>query len=176
MRFGYFLVFFYLFYFESKQIMAQISQASESLERQVRIGAYISGVTHLFEGSQGEDDLLADFFPLRSFGVPVGINFWINHDLAFSIEFVPEVNVEDGLEMEKLLFHPGFIWILSNRTSFAARLAFDTSGSVGFTPVLGYNIIQLEQSSVSLGIPFPIRFGNDMPLMIAIGLQLGWGF
>ncbi|KFD38301.1 hypothetical protein AT05_10880 [Schleiferia thermophila str. Yellowstone] len=154
------------------QVVSRGVETQKPVQREIRIGAYISCVTHLYE-TMGQKHA---FLPLQSFGVPVGINLWFDRDIAFSIEFVPDVGVGGHILMDNFLFHPGFIRSLSDRANIALRLAFDTSGRIGLTPVLGYKLFSINQSSVSLSIPFPMRFGNGLPASFATGVQLGWGF
>jgi hypothetical protein len=171
LRYSYSVLIYVIILCLPSQAFSQVGITEKSFQEETQIGAYISSVTHLFE-AMGQDN---NFLPFQLIGVPVGVNFWLNKQFTFSIEFVPEVRLQESVRMENFLFHPGFIWNFSERTNLAMRLAFDTSGRIGFTPVLGYKLIPLNQSSVALGIPFPLRFGNNLPPQFAIGLQLGWG-
>lgn len=60
-----------------------------------RVGAYFSVVTHIvdYDFKKGNTDIL----PLHSVGFPVGVNFWVAKNFAFSIEFVPSVRLKGHL-------------------------------------------------------------------------------
>lgn len=110
-------------------------------------------------------------------GMPLGINIWKSKKIGFSFEVVPYVRAENGSsKMSNLLIHPGVLVSLGSGFTFAGRLAFETSGRYGITPVLNKIIIKNKASSFFAAIPVPFRFGNDKPFSTTIAFQFGLAF
>jgi hypothetical protein len=78
--------------------------------------------------------------------------------------------------MSNLLIHPGVLVSLGNGYTFAGRLAFETSGRYGLTPVLNKVIIKNKSSSLFAAVPVPFRFGNDRPFSATVAFQFGLAF
>lgn len=110
-------------------------------------------------------------------GLPLGINLWKSKRIGFSLEMVPYVRAENGSSrMSNLLLHPGVLVSLGNGFTFAGRLAFETSGRYGFTPVLNKVIIKNKTSSFFVALPLPCRFGNNKPSSATVAFQFGLAF
>jgi len=110
-------------------------------------------------------------------GMPIGINLWKSKKVGFSFEVVPYVRAENGTsKMSNLLIHPGVLVSLGNGFTFAGRLAFETSGRYGVTPVLNKVIIKNKNSSFFAAVPVPFRFGNDRPFSTTVAFQFGLAF
>jgi hypothetical protein len=110
-------------------------------------------------------------------GMPLGINLWKSKSIGFSFEVVPYIRAENGTsKMSNLLIHPGVLVSLGNGYTFAGRLAFETSGRYGFTPVLNKVIIKNKSSSFFAAVPVPFRFGNDRPFSATVAFQFGLAF
>ena len=56
--------------------------------------------------------------------------------------------------------------------TFIGRMAFETNGRFGYTPVFNKVVIKGKNASFFLSIPIPVRFGNNIPSSITTGLQL----
>jgi len=107
-------------------------------------------------------------------GFPVGINFLQSDKIAYSIEFVPTISVNDSSSnVTGLLFHPGVIYRNIGGFNFLTRLAFNTNGRYGFTAVINRPIIKKEKVTYFLAMPIPFRFGNDLPTSVTFGFQFG---
>ncbi|HEX8018084.1 MAG TPA: hypothetical protein VF465_22870 [Flavobacterium sp.] len=105
---------------------------------------------------------------------PMGINLWKTSKIGFSFEIVPTIKDEDGVsKSSNLTFHPGVLVPLGSGFSFAGRVAFETSGRYGFTPVFNKTLIKSENCSYYAALPLPVRFGNDKPATFTIGFQFG---
>lgn len=78
--------------------------------------------------------------------------------------------------MSNLLFHPGLLFPIGKGTVIAARMAFETSGRYGFTPVLNKVIKKNKNSNFFIALPLPVRFGNNSPSTFTIAFQLGISF
>ena len=110
-------------------------------------------------------------------GLPLGLNLWKGKRIGFSFEVVPYIRAGHGTsKMSNLLIHPGVLVSLGNGFTFAGRLAFETSGRYGFTPVLNKVIIRNKNSSFFAAVPIPFRFGNDSAFTTTVAFQFGLAF
>lgn len=110
-------------------------------------------------------------------GMPTGINIWKTKNVGFSMELVPFIKAENGTsKMYNLLFHPGILLRLADGFTFAGRIAFETSGRYGVTPVFNKVIKRNKLSSYYIAVPIPARFGNNLPNSIGTGVQFGIAF
>lgn len=110
-------------------------------------------------------------------GFPTGINIWKSAKIGFSFEVVPNLKAEDGHDkVTNLLFHPGVLVALGKGYTFAGRVAFESSGRYGFTPVINKTVIKSENCSYFVALPLPVRFGNDHPATFTAGFQFGIAF
>jgi hypothetical protein len=60
--------------------------------------------------------------------------------------------------------------------TFIGRMAFETNGRFGVTPVFNKVIKKGKDASLFVSLPIPVRFGNDLPGSIGAGLQVGVAF
>ena len=110
-------------------------------------------------------------------GFPTGLNIVKNDKIAFSFELTPFIKSENGTtKSSNLLFHPGIIYSLTSCNRISCRAAFESSGRYGFTIVLGRVIVKKNSCSYFVAVPFPVRFGNDLPSSIGISAQIGISF
>lgn len=140
-----------------------------------RIAGYV-GILHplVTFSSNGTETNFDQYYAV---GMPVGINIWKNAGIGFSAEFVPTVRAEKGSsKMSNFTFHPGILVALGKGFTFAGRVAFETSGRYGLTPVINKTVIKGKNSSMFAAVPLPLRFGNDKPTSFGIGFQFGIAF
>jgi len=134
------------------------------------------GILHplvTFSGSETS----VNFRDYYTIGFPTGINIWKSSKIGFSFEVVPNIKADDGVsKMNNFLFHPGVLVALGKGYTFAGRLAFETSGRYGFTPVFNKTVIKSENCSYFVAIPLPVRFGNDKATSFTAGFQFGIAF
>lgn len=110
-------------------------------------------------------------------GMPIGINIWKTSKIGFSSEIVPFIRATaNGSEVNNVLFHPGILVALGRGFTFAGRLAFETSGRYGLTPVFNKVVKKTNSSSYFLAVPLPIRFGKELPFSGGLGFQFGIAF
>lgn len=110
-------------------------------------------------------------------GFPVGVNTWKSSRLGYSLEIVPFIRSENGISrVSNVLFHPGVLLGLGKGYTLAGRLAFETAGRYGITPVLNKIVKRSAQTSYFVAIPLPVRFGNDRPAGVTIAFQFGIAF
>lgn len=107
-------------------------------------------------------------------GFPIGLNLWKTRQLGFSVEVVPLIRAENGAsKVSNVLFHPGVLVNLGHDFTLATRLAFETSGRYGFTPVLNKIVRKGPTNSYFVAVPLPVRFGNDHAASFTVGFQFG---
>lgn len=110
-------------------------------------------------------------------GMPIGINIWKNKKIGFSFEIVPIIKSDKEIsKVNNVLIHPGVLIRLKNEFTFAGRLAFETAGRYGFTPILSKAIGVHNDYNYYVSVPVPIRFGNDKTASVTIGLVFGIAF
>lgn len=110
-------------------------------------------------------------------GMPIALNVWKNKTIGFSFEIVPTIKSDDEVsKVSNILIHPGILVKLKHEFTFAGRVAFETSGRYGFTPVLSKAIGIHKDYNYYISLPLPVRFGNDKPTSFTVGLQFGISF
>nr|WP_294931105.1 hypothetical protein [uncultured Flavobacterium sp.] len=149
-----------------------IYTASYSQTTYPKINGYVGIMHPIVTFSEGETTTNFDGHYVVAF--PIGINLWKTSKVGFSFEIVPTIKDEDGVsKSSNLTFHPGVLVPLGSGFSFAGRVAFETSGRYGFTPVFNKTLIKSENCSYYAALPLPARFGNDKPATFTIGFQIG---
>ena len=137
-----------------------------------KVAAYV-GILHPLV-TVDEDQTVKNFDGFYIGGLPTGINIWKSAKVGFSAEFVPFIRADKtGSKMNNFLFHPGVLLALGKGWTFAGRLAFETGGRYGFTPVLNKIVKKNKNSGYFVAIPLPARFGNDHAASFGIGFQFG---
>jgi hypothetical protein len=137
-----------------------------------RMAAYLGILHPIVTASRTGWD--ANFSDRYVVGFPIGINLWKTPKLGFSVEIVPTIRAENGTSrVANVLFHPGVLVNLGRDFTLASRLAFETSGRYGFTPVLNKIVKRTPTLSYFVAVPVPFRFGNDRPTSVTAGFQFG---
>ncbi|WMN12105.1 hypothetical protein QYS49_32440 [Marivirga salinae] len=149
-----------------------LSQVDNKVTNYPKIKSYFSIVHPIATFTKDENHF--NFNNNYRVGFPVGINFLQSAKIAYSIEFVPTISVNDcRSSVTGLLFHPGVIYRNIGGFNFLSRLAFNTNGRYGFTAVINKPIIKKEKVTYYLAIPIPFRFGNELPATVSFGFQIG---
>ena len=152
-----------------------LSRLVFSQETYPKITGYF-GVYHPIITTSSEQTNL-NFRDYYAVGFPTGINIWKSSKIGFSFEIVPNIKVQGASDkVTNIVFHPGVLVALGNGYTFAGRMAFENSGRYGVTPVINKTVIKNANSSYFVAVPLPIRFGNDHPATVTIGVQLGIAF
>ncbi|MBA0883765.1 hypothetical protein [Flavobacterium undicola] len=127
--------------------------------------------------SINKDETTVNFRDYYAVGFPTGINIWKSEKIGFSFEIVPSIKDDQGVsKVNNLLIHPGVLVALGHGYTFAGRVAFETSGRYGVTPVFNKTIKKNANSSYFVAVPLPVRFGNDHPASFTLGFQFGIAF
>lgn len=110
-------------------------------------------------------------------GFPVGVNVLYSDKFGFSYEFTPNVKASGGSsKMNDILFDPGTMFRFEHGFTFISRLAFDTNGRYGFTPVFNQVYARTKDVNYFVAMSLPTRFGNGEAASLGLNLQLGFTF
>nr|WP_294936974.1 hypothetical protein [uncultured Flavobacterium sp.] len=123
------------------------------------------------------NDTAFNFSDNYTVGFPTGINILKSNRFGYSFEIAPFIKAENGKDkVSNVLFHPGLLFRYEHGFTFISRLAFETNGRYGFTMVFNKAIIKNKNVSYFIATPLPVRFGNEKPISVGIGFQLGATF
>ncbi|HEV3325333.1 MAG TPA: hypothetical protein VG052_06990 [Puia sp.] len=129
-----------------------------------------------------KNETTTEFQSNTTIGFPVGLNVYYSKSFGFSYEITPSVewNQPTGKEgMSKtsnLLIDPGPIFRFPNNFNIIPRLAFETQGRYGFTPVFNKVYCRTKAVDYWFSVSFPARFGNNAPASVGASLQIGFTF
>jgi hypothetical protein len=103
-----------------------------------------------------------DFTSATTIGFPVGLNVLYSDKFGFSYEISPSVKVTGNTsKMSNLVFDPGPMFRFKHGFTIITRLAFETSGRYGFTPVVNKVFLRTKSVDYSVSLSLPTRFGED---------------
>lgn len=129
-----------------------------------------------------KDGTTTEFQKFTTIGFPVGMNVYYNERFGISYEITPSVQwyKSEGSALfsktNNLLFDPGLIFRCNHGFNIVPRLAFETQGRYGFTPVFNKVYLQTKAVDYWFSVSFPTRFGNNAPASIGGNLQIGFTF
>lgn len=154
---------------------------SDSLQNKIETHKYpeIKGYTGLVHPlySWSDDGNHANFTDYYLVGNPWGINIWKSAKLGVSLEFTPFIKfANNDSKLSNFLFHPGVLYRLGHDFTLIGRVAYETSGRYGFTPILNKVIYRDQSSTVFIAALFPARYGNLAAPSYTIAFQFGIGF
>jgi hypothetical protein len=129
-----------------------------------------------------KNETTPNFKETTTIGFPVGVNVYYSDRFGFSYEFTPSIVASKPTgkpgtsKTSNLLFDPGPMFRFKNSFTIITRLAFETAGRYGFTPV--FNKVYLKTKAVNYFIAgsLPVRFGNSAPASIGASVQFGFIF
>jgi hypothetical protein len=140
-----------------------------------KVTGYFSILQPLTTFSSGS--FASNFGNVYVVGFPFGMNILKSDAFGISFEVAPAIRTEKNIsKVSSILFHPGAMFRFKHGFTFIGRMAFETSGRFGVTPVFNQVIKKGKDASLFVSVPFPVRFGNDQPTTISTGLQLGVTF
>jgi hypothetical protein len=124
-----------------------------------------------------KDETTNDFENFKNnfaIGFPVGINILYSDKFGFSFEITPTIKAGNGTtKTSNVTFSPGPMFRFSHGLVIISRLAFETSGRYGVTPVLSKVIIRSRIFNYFISGSLPVRFGNNELPSIGINFQFG---
>ncbi|HVS90963.1 MAG TPA: hypothetical protein VHE59_02955 [Mucilaginibacter sp.] len=136
---------------------------------------YVSFIIPLV--SANRDAATWNFNGSTSIGFPVGVNVLYSDKFGFSYEFTPTIKWSGGnSKASNLLFDPGTMFRFQHGFTIITRLAFETSGRYGFTPVFNQVYARTKDVNYFIALSLPGRFGNSQLPTIGLNLQLGFTF
>lgn len=128
-------------------------------------------------GSFSKGSFHSNFSDVYTVGFPFGVNILKSETFGVSFEFVPYVRTENNVaKVNSVLFHPGAVFRFKHGLNLIGRLAFETNGRFGVTPVFNKVIKKGKDASLFMSVPFPVRFGNSQPTSVGAALQVGVSF
>jgi len=139
------------------------------------IKAYVDIVHPIYTWSK--DGNHANFDDSYVVGNPWGINIWKNKKFGFTFEFTPTIKfTNSGSKMTNFLFHPGVLYRIGHEFTLIGRVAYETSGRYGFTPILNKVVYRSKANTIFIAALLPIRFGNALAPSYTAAFQFGLGF
>lgn len=121
-----------------------------------------------------------DFSSFRNgfaIGFPVGVNILYSAKFGFSFEITPTVQTGNGSsKTSKILIDPGPMFRFEHGFTIITRLAFETTGRYGFTPVFNKIIARTKALNYFMAASLPCRFGNSELPSVGGSLQFGFIF
>jgi len=155
-----------------KNSFAQQDQSTPTYPRVVGFFAALVPIGTLSSGS-----FKGNFSNSTTIGFPFGLNLLTSDHLGYSMELVPFIVSQNGLDkMQYMLFHPGVMFRLNHGFTVIPRLAFQTDGRYGFTPVLSKIIVRKRNYQLFVSVSEPARFGNNLPSSFTTTMQVGITF
>jgi len=140
-----------------------------------KITGYVS-ILHPI-GTWTGDGFTSNFANVYTLVFPFGMNILKSDSFGVSFELAPSIRTENNNpKVSSVLFHPGAMFRFQHGFTFIGRMAFETNGRFGVTPVFNKVIKKGKDASFFASVPFPVRFGNSLPASITTGLQLGVSF
>jgi len=110
-------------------------------------------------------------------GFPVGVNVLYSDRFGFSYEFTPTITAtKASSKVSNLLFDPGTMFRFDHGFTIITRLAFETVGRYGFTPVFNQVYARTKYVNYFIAGSLPARFGNGAPASIGLNVQFGFTF
>jgi hypothetical protein len=124
-----------------------------------------------------KDATTYNFNGTTSIGFPVGINVLYSDKFGFSYEFTPTIkSTASTSKMSNLLFDPGTMFRFQHGFTIISRLAFETSGRYGFTPVFNKVYARSKYVNYFVAGSLPVRFGNAEVPSLGLNVQFGFTF
>ena len=162
-------------------VLLAMALGLNSISRAQQTQSYprISGYFSIFNaiGSWNKVGFTSNFSDLYTVVFPFGMNILKSDGIGISFEVAPAIRTENNTsKVSSVLFHPGAMFRFKHGFTFIGRMAFETSGRYGITPVFNQVIKKGKDASLFMAVPIPIRFGNNLPASITTGLQLGVSF
>jgi hypothetical protein len=112
-----------------------------------------------------------------SIGFPVGVNVLYSDKFGFSYEFTPTIKATgSSSKTSNLLFDPGTMFRFQHGFTLITRLAFETEGRYGFTPVFNQVYAHSKDVNYFVALSLPARFGNSEVPSLGLNLQIGFTF
>ncbi|GGB20696.1 hypothetical protein [Puia dinghuensis] len=163
----------------ANRVSAQSAAAADSVRYHV-VKTYLSFIIPWV--TINKNTTTTEFQSGTTIGFPVGVNVYFSKHLGFSYEITPSVTwkhptgKEATSQTSNLLIDPGVIFRFSHGFNIIPRLAFETQGRFGFTPVFNKVYARTRDVDYWFSVSLPARFGNNLPASVGANLQIGFTF
>jgi hypothetical protein len=123
-----------------------------------------------------------EFKNSTTIGFPFGVLVYYSAHFGFSFEITPSIMWEHqsgkspASKTSNVLFDPGPMIRFTHGWTFIPRLAFETGGRYGVTPVLNKIVARSKAVNYFVAVSAPMRAGNSEPTSIGGNLQIGFIF
>jgi hypothetical protein len=120
-----------------------------------------------------------EFKTATTIGFPFGILVLYSATFGFSFEITPSIMYEHqtakspASKTGNVLFDPGPMFRFKHGWTLIPRLAFETGGRYGITPVLNKIVARTRALNYFVAVSTPMRAGNSEPTSIGANLQIG---
>jgi len=163
--------------------------AASSQSNQPDSSIVVDMVTHRYPELKGYVGLVVPIYTLSIdgntlngednfvIGNPWGINIWKSQRFGFSFEFTPflKFNSQES-KMSNIMFHPGVLYRIGHEYTLIGRVAYETSGRYGFTPIINKVLVRTPTNTFFVAGLLPVRFGNNHAPSVTVAVQFGIGF
>jgi len=140
-----------------------------------KVVGYLSFIFPLETLSSGH--FTPNFNGTTSVGFPVGINVLYSDRFGFSYEITPTIkSTGTTSKTSNLLFDPGTMFRFDHGFTIITRLAFETEGRYGFTPVFNQVYLRTKDVNYFVALSLPTRFGDAEAASVGLNLQIGFIF
>lgn len=118
-----------------------------------------------------------DFNGTTKIGFPIGVNVLYSDKFGFSYEITPTIKEAKKTNgVSSILFDPGTMFRFEHGFTIITRLAFQTDGKYGFTPVFNQVYARTKYVNYFVAGSLPVRFGGGEASSIGLSLQFGFIF
>lgn len=144
------------------------------------VKGYLSFIIPWVTGNK--DETVTEFEKATTIGFPVGLNVYYSDRFGFSYEITPSIAWQQSegktgtSKTSNLVFDPGPIFRFPHGVNIVPRLAFETSGRYGFTPVFNKVYARTRDVDYWFSLSLPAPFGNSAPALVGLDLQIGFTF
>jgi len=153
-------------------LCANFLSAQQQAKTYPTVKGYLSFVNPIV--TFNKDGVTYNFSPSYTIGFPCGINILKSDRFGLSFELAPFINFSDSnSKTTNILFHPGLMFRYPHGFTFISRMAFETAGRFGVTPVFNKIVIRTKTNDLFIALSAPVRFGNNKPASIGVSLQFG---
>ena len=165
-------------------VLADSAKAAENLNQTgaaqtVSYPKVVGYLSFIFPLETYQSGLITSNFAKQStsVGFPVGVNVLYSDKFGFSYEITPTIkSTSKSSSTSNLLFDPGTMFRFEHGFTIITRLAFETQGRYGFTPVFNQVYARTKDVNYFVALSLPARFGNALPASLGLNLQIGFIF
>jgi hypothetical protein len=157
----------------------QPMQAQPAVTTYPKVVGYMSFIFPIV--TLNKNETTPNFKNSTTIGFPVGVNVLYSEHFGFSYEFTPSIVAQGGAskgtsKTSNILFDPGPMFRFKHGFTVITRLAFETQGRYGFTPVFNQVYARTKAVNYFVAMSLPTRFGNSLPASIGASIQFGFTF